>query len=648
MKTLIVSAIIGIGLSVQVANVSAQATTEGSAPQDFATTYHKNTKTGHGLHSLYAQYLGQVNAPPGSVLLGHQETAVSNIKGLTPVRGMEVLIDAVATSDAPLLLANLQALGLKNGGVYNNLVSGLLPIASIGQAEQLGQLRFVRASHCQLQAGLVTTQGDPAMKSNQTRTRHRINGNRVRIGTISDSFDVTGTRKVQDQLSGDLPADVLILQDNYSTGNTDEGRAMAQIAYDIAPGASIAFHTAWAGQANFANGIIALANAGCKVIADDVIYYEEPMFADGVIAQAVDIVKSRGVAYFSSAGNQARQAYESPFRAGPSLQPGIYQSSHNFDAAGSDTLLNFTIPAGDTGYFVLQWDQPYYSASGSPGCASDLDLELYDISGAPSLLFGSYDDNIGGDPIEIVGIWNNGTAPYTGGLAVQLYAGPAPGLVKVAWFGSVTINEYRTDSGSLYGHANARGAVATGASFYWNTPAYGANPPLLNYYSSAGPAPIFFGSTGARLSAPEYRLKPEVVGPDGGDTTFFGNYDPDSTGFPNFFGTSASVVHVAGVAALLASLRPFTPDQIKQALTATAIDMMSPGFDYDSGYGFIQADKTIEYYFDLNVDKKVDMADFNILMGKIQSRSTDTRYDMNGDGLINIADARFMVLHFSQ
>jgi hypothetical protein len=35
-------------------------------------------------------------------------------------------------------------------------------------------------------------------------------------------------------------------------------------------------------------------------------------------------------------------------------------------------------------------------------------------------------------------------------------------------------------------------------------------------------------------------------------------------------------------------------------------------------------------------------------MGKIQTRSTDARYDMNGDGLINIADARFMALHFSQ
>jgi hypothetical protein len=38
---------------------------------------------------------------------------------------------------------------------------------------------------------------------------------------------------------------------------------------------------------------------GAKVINDDVIYYAEPMFQDGPIAQAVDAVKAAGVAYFS-------------------------------------------------------------------------------------------------------------------------------------------------------------------------------------------------------------------------------------------------------------------------------------------------------------------------------------------------------------
>ena len=37
------------------------------------------------------------------------------------------------------------------------------------------------------------------------------------------------------------------------------------------------------------------------------------MFQDGIIAQAVDVVKATGVSYFSAAGNNGRDSYEAPF-----------------------------------------------------------------------------------------------------------------------------------------------------------------------------------------------------------------------------------------------------------------------------------------------------------------------------------------------
>jgi hypothetical protein len=57
---------------------------------------------------------------------------------------------------------------------------------------------------------------------------------------------------------------------------SDEGRAMMQLVYDDAPGARLAFRTAYRGQADFTAGILQLAAAGCDVIVDDIIYYADP------------------------------------------------------------------------------------------------------------------------------------------------------------------------------------------------------------------------------------------------------------------------------------------------------------------------------------------------------------------------------------
>ena len=100
-------------------------------------------------------------------------------------------------------------------------------------------------------------------------------------------------------------------------------------------------------------------------------------------------------------------------------------------------------------------------------------------------------------------------------------------------------------------------------------------------------------ATGSRRPIPAAQ-KPEIVAPDGVDTTFFGS-DTDGTGFPNFFGTSAAAPHAAGVAALLLQAKPsLTPLQLYQRLENTAIDMGAPGFDNDSGFGLIQTDAALE------------------------------------------------------
>ena len=114
----------------------------------------------------------------------------------------------------------------------------------------------------------------------------------------------------------------------------------------------------------------------------------------------------------------------------------------------------------------------------------------------------------------------------------------SPGFVKLNWFGAPLIsNEYAFDGATGYGHSNALGAEAVGASAIMLTEEYDGDPSIydirgsagepacvpacLNDFSSAGGVPIFFDVDGNRLSEPEIRLKPGVTGPDGANTSFF-------------------------------------------------------------------------------------------------------------------------------
>ena len=498
-----------------------------------------------------------------------------------------VVIDAVATGDANALRDALVARGMTHAAVYQRYVSGVLPIRALAEVAGLAELRLARPAYARARSGLVTSQGDAALRADVARPTYLVDGSGIVVGSLSDSYDCLGGA-ASDVGNGDLPPGVVVLAEEPGcSSGTDEGRAMMQIVSDVAPGASQAFHTAFGGIADFADGIGELAaTAGAQVINDDVIYFAEPMFQDGVIAQAVDNVNAAGVAYFSSAGNDARHSYEDVFR--PALVAGT--TRHDFDAGGlTDTSQSVTIPAHTQVIFVLQWDEPFFSVSGSPGSASDLDMILYSAQGVG--LAGGISNNVGGDPVEVFAYENKGGQPKNLELRITLEAGPAPGRVKYVYFGDLAVNEYATNSPALYGHPNAAGAAAVGAARYSHTPAFGVDPPLLEYFSSAGGTPILRDTAGAPTV--DLRQKPDIVAPDGGDNTFFGS-DYESNGWPNFFGTSAAAPHAAGVAALMLDLdASLTPAEIHSTMQATAIDMDAAGPDFNTGFGLVQADQAL-------------------------------------------------------
>jgi subtilisin family serine protease len=518
-----------------------------------------------------------------------------------------VVIDAVADADVLALKAALSALGMQNVAVFGRVISGQLPISAIPALDAIASLRFAQPAVSARRVGLVTSQGDPAMRADSARTTFGVSGAGVQVGVLSDSFDCRGGA-AGDVVSGDLPAVQVIQEDPGCGSGTDEGRAMLQIVHDVAPGAALAFATAEGGQANFANNILALRANGARVIVDDVFYFAEPMFQDGIIAQAVDTVVGQGAAYFSAAGNDARLSYESGFRAGTVFADGQFPNffggtAHNFASSGpADHFQRITIPHNGSLHIILQWDSPSASVCvGCPGTPNDVDVYLFDAT-ATHVVGRVVSNNVNGDPIEILE-FRNFVATADFNLMIVNFDGPPPGFplpgfIKYIQLGSgnVTVQEFNTASSTVFGHPNAHGAEAVGAAAWFDTPAFGVNPPLLEPFSSAGGTPILFDTAGNRLASPVIRQKPEIVGPDGANTTFFGDDFPgDADSFPNFFGTSAAAPHAAAVAALLLEKQPtITPTGIYSTLESTALDMGPPGFDFDSGSGLLQADAALQ------------------------------------------------------
>lgn len=547
---------------------------------------------------------------------------------LAHIKDEKIVIDAVAGGDIDTLVQELTALGMENISIYGRMVSGLMPIASLEQTAAIATLRFARPSYAKVSTGSVTSQGDAAMLSDDARTLYGIDGTGITVGTLSDSYNCIGGAAA-DVSSNDLPTGVQVLVEETGCGSgTDEGRAMMQIIHDVAPGSSQAFHTAFDGEASFAQGIIDLANAGSDIINDDVIYFAEPMFQDGVIAQAVDTVKAMGVPYFSAAGNSASDSYEATF-----VDSGVAgfaggSTRHDFDTSGgTDSLMQVSIPGSTQVIFVLQWEDPFFSVSGAPGADTDMDMILYASNGQANA--GGTSDNIGGDAVEVFAFTTGSGPTKNYQLGIEHFSGPLPGKIKFVYFGNLTINEYATNSSTSYGHPIAAGGQGVGAARYSNTPDFGVSPPIVESFSSTGGTPILFDTAGNPVS--EVRQKPDFVAPNGGDNTFFGS-DYEGNGWPNFFGTSAAAPHAAGMAALLKEFdNTLTPDAVYTTMQATAVDMNSAGFDFKTGYGLVQATLALA-----SLDVDADTIPNN--QDNCPDDANTTQDDFDNDGLGDVCD----------
>jgi hypothetical protein len=416
-----------------------------------------------------------------------------------------------------------------------------------------------------------------------------VNGSGIKVGVISDSFNDLGGAAT-DETDGALPSatNIQVLKD-YPSGGTDEGRAMMQIVHEIAPGASLAFYTADVSEQDFANGILALAAAGCKVICDDVSYFDEPFFQNGVVARAIQTVEAEGVTYITSAGNEGSNGYQAAWTpvsgtfslAGKSIS---LTDAQNF---GGTALQKITVNSEGTGVSVpllLEWDQAYSTVSSS---TADLEILVYSSSGQ---LIETATNASSGEPTNPwvgISLSNTGSATVSYYIAIEnLDPSTNPSLIKEITFGDgLPAAITGANTGTVVGHATTPGVITAGAVSVASTPAFGVNPALSEGFSSSGAGTEqLFDNSGNRLSSPDL-LSPVVVsGLDDIATTVSG-------GLGDFYGTSAASASLAGVAALILAANPnLTPAEVEQIMEQTALPMANSAV---SGAGLVQVSTAV-------------------------------------------------------
>ncbi len=582
-------------------------------------------KGGQDLVHIYQEFIAPSN--PAWVNGSFRPTESSQIE----FKGNDVGVDISVFGTVAAYTSQVTALGMQVQAIdtTDGIVEGLLPISALPAVAELKNTVNIQPIFNPYfsSVGVATNQGEHAVAADAAKNQFGVDGAGVTVGVISNSVNQFKNGLADSVSTGDLPNNVKVLSDG-AAGDPDEGRAMLEEIHDIATGANLQFATGEGGEVAFANSIKALAAAGSNVIVDDGAYPTEPYYQDGPIAQAVTSVVNSGVTYVSSAGNAADSGYQSNFRGANGTVTGVGTGRFmNFNPGGGPAALSIGINVYSATNMVFQFDQPTFTTN---GVTSNVQIFVINQATGTVVASGTTNTIATQTPIQLLGTVNPGL--YN--VVVQVVSGPDPGHISFyePGDGGFSVDhQYGSAGGTTYaeeyGHHASADTIATGATPWFNDPAYySADTYYTEPFSAFGPVLSVFNPDGTKKATPQVLLKPDVIAPDGIDTSFFpqggqistlnvpfpqtvfppytgepatvrGEVDTpielDGNANPNFFGTSAAAPQVAAVAALMKQLAPTsTPATIRAGLVQSTLPLNGATkgtWSPQSGYGLIQA-----------------------------------------------------------
>ena len=453
--------------------------------------------------------------------------------------------------------------------------------------------RLPKSIHARLpyphEAVAVTSQGVEIMGAEDMQALG-TEGNGVKIGIIDLGF----SGYTFAQASGDLPANITAVDyTGNGIGGLNHGTQVAEIAYDMAPGAE--FYLAKVGTTvQLQQAVSDMVTAGVKVINHSVAWFGAAFYdGTGPLCDITNGAEASGVHWVNAMGNSRNKHYLETFTDIDSNREHEFSTGQNYNT--------ISLTSGSEVTLILNWDD-------YPVSRANYNLYLYNgVPGAGGVIVESSENSqsgAGGTPYESLTYTPTTTGTY---YIVVKKTSTNTANIRFTLFSMGPDLGIKTRASSVTQPADCNSVFSVGATNLTD----GAE-----YFSSEGPTT-------------DNRNKPEISATNRVTTSLSSV----------FAGTSAAAPHVAGAAALLLSQNPsLTLTEVRNLLINDSKDVSSNGFDFRTGYGRISLDADMDSF---NHDD-----DNCVLTSNIEQLDLDTDgqgdacdADIDGDGLSNIEES---------